>query len=50
MDEQTYDSLPDTLTLRLAKVRVSAPGFRVEQYVIATTLTGTCLPGRDWSS
>jgi putative transposase len=39
MDQQTYDSLPDTLTLRLAQVRVSVPGFRVEQYVIATTLT-----------
>ena len=39
MDEATYQSLPEKLTLRLAQVRVSVPGFRVEEYVIATTLT-----------
>jgi len=39
MDEETYAAIPQTLTLRELKVRVDIRGFRVEQFVVVTTLT-----------
>ena len=38
MDEQTYQSLPDTLSIREVRVRVSRPGYRVRAIVVCTTL------------
>jgi hypothetical protein len=39
MDEETYATIPPTLSVRELKVRVAIPGFRVQQLVVATTLT-----------
>lgn len=38
LDPQTYAALPDQLAIRQLKVRVRIPGFRVRDYVVATTL------------
>lgn len=38
MDEKTYESLPDTLSIREVRVRVSRPGHRVRSLVICTSL------------
>ena len=38
MDRQTYQSLPETLTLRQVRVQVDVPGFRVKTLVLVTTL------------
>src|SRR5207302_9549332 len=38
MDEQTYRALPDELTVREVRVRVTQRGFRVRSLVLATTL------------
>lgn len=39
MDEQTYDSMPASIEVRQIRVRVSQPGFRVDSFVVVTTLT-----------
>jgi hypothetical protein len=39
MDEATYQALPDSLEVREVRVVVNTPGFRVRQFVAATTLT-----------
>lgn len=39
MDEATYAALPDSLTLREMRTRVTKPGFRVKELVVVTTLT-----------
>jgi hypothetical protein len=39
MDEATYATIPQTLSVREVYVRVEIPGFRVKELVIATTLT-----------
>ena len=39
MDVQTYATIPATLSLRLIKVQVRQPGFRVESLWVVTTLT-----------
>ena len=39
MDEATYASLPDTLTLRQVRLRGTRPGFRTQTVVVVTTLT-----------
>ena len=39
MDEETYATIPETLTVREVKVRVEVPGFRVWELVVVTTLT-----------
>jgi hypothetical protein len=39
MDQATYASMPETLTLRQIEVDVTEPGFRVDSLVIVTTLT-----------
>ena len=38
IDRPTYDTLPDSLTIRECRVRIAQPGFRVKVVVIATTL------------
>ena len=39
MDEETYATIPQTLTVRELEVRVEIRGFRVKQLVVVTTLT-----------
>ena len=41
MDQETYDRMPKSLTLRQIEVNVTEPGFRVESLVVVTTLTDT---------
>jgi hypothetical protein len=38
IDRQTYDALPESLTVRECHVRVERPGFRVRTLIVATTL------------
>jgi hypothetical protein len=38
MDQATYDSLPETLTLREVRKKVTTPGYRVKELVVVTTL------------
>lgn len=38
VDTQTYNTLPDSLTIRECRVQIAQPGFRVRVVVIATTL------------
>ncbi len=38
MDQDVYDQIPDTLTLRQVNAKVSEPGFRVKPLVIITSL------------
>ena len=38
MDRQTYNSLPDSITVREARFRVEQPGFRTRSVVAVTTL------------
>jgi hypothetical protein len=38
MDEETYASIPKTLTVREVRTQVGRPGFRVEELVAVTTL------------
>ncbi len=39
MDQETYDRMPKSLTLRQIEVNVSQPGFRAESFGVVTTLT-----------
>ena len=39
MDQETYATIPETLTVRELQVRVEVRGFRVQQLVVVTTLT-----------
>lgn len=41
MDQETYDGMPESLTLRQIEVNVTEPGFRVQSLVVVTTLTDT---------
>ncbi len=38
LDEDVYQSLPETLSMREVKVQIRCPGYRVRQMVVATTL------------
>lgn len=38
MDEETYEQIPDEMTVRELRVHVSQPGFRVRELVLVTTL------------
>jgi hypothetical protein len=38
MDEATYERIPPTMTVRVLRVRVAVPGYRVQQLVLVTTL------------
>jgi hypothetical protein len=39
MDPQTYEQIPRSMRVRLVKVQVREPGFRVESFYVVTTLT-----------
>ncbi len=39
MDQQTYDRVPASIEVRAIRVHVAQPGFRVGEFVAATTLT-----------
>jgi len=39
MDEETYQRMPATLQVRALSVHVKQPGFRVEEFMVITTLT-----------
>ena len=39
MDQATYDSLPETITVRELQVKVKQRGFRTKQVTLVTTLT-----------
>jgi putative transposase len=39
MDQETYDSMPESIEMREVHVQVNQPGFRVESLVVVTTLT-----------
>ena len=47
MDEETYASLPDTLTLREMRGGVGAAGSRVRELTVVTTLTEPADYGKD---
>lgn len=47
MDQATYDSLPATMTIREARIRVQRPGFRVKTLIVATTLLDAEIYSRD---
>lgn len=34
MDQQTYEQIPETITLRLVEIKVSEPGFRTRSLVV----------------
>lgn len=38
MDQETYESLPNTVTLREARTKITTPGCRVKELVVVTTL------------
>ena len=38
IDQKTYNSLPESLTIRELRVRVQQPGFRTKTLVVVTTL------------
>lgn len=38
MDEATYQSIPETLEVRELRVKVSRPGYRVDELVLVTTM------------
>jgi putative transposase len=38
MDEETYEQIPDEITLRELRFRVDNPGYRVREIVLVTTL------------
>jgi hypothetical protein len=40
IDRETYDALPESLTVRECRARVEQPGFRTRALVLATTLLG----------
>jgi hypothetical protein len=39
MDEDSYQQIPESMTVRLVEVQVEKPGFRVKSLWVATTLT-----------
>lgn len=39
MEQETYDQMPESLTLRQINVKVNQPGFRVDSLVVLTTFT-----------
>lgn len=39
MDQETYDRMPPSICVREVHVQVHQPGFRVESFVVVTTLT-----------
>lgn len=39
MDQETYESLPDTIEVRELRVKIAVPGFRTKEVTLVTTLT-----------
>jgi hypothetical protein len=39
MDQETYDRMPASIRVREVEVQVQQPGFRVDSFVVVTTLT-----------
>jgi len=46
MDEETYASLPETITVRELRVRVTIPGCRSKEVTLVTTLTDATLSSK----
>src|SRR6185369_16521642 len=38
LDRESYQALPEYITIRETKIRVSQPGFRTQSIVVVTTL------------
>ena len=38
MEQETYELMPESITLRQLEVKVHQPGFRVESFIVVTTL------------
>lgn len=47
VDRQTYNELPDSITVREVRVRVAQPGFRTRWVVVVTTLLDPALASRE---
>lgn len=47
MDAETYQRMPKSITLREIRVQVQEPGFRVESFVVVTTLLDAKQYSRD---
>lgn len=47
MDVETYERMPESITLREVHVQVQEPGFRVESFVVVTTLVDAKQYSRD---
>jgi hypothetical protein len=47
MDQETYDRMPTSMVVREVEVQVQQPGFRVESFVVVTTLTDADQYSRD---
>jgi putative transposase len=47
MDQETYDRMPASIRVREVEVQVHQPGFRVESFVVVTTLTDADQYSRD---
>jgi Transposase DDE domain len=39
MDEETYQKMPETLSIREVRFKVGRPGYRPDEIIVATTLT-----------
>jgi len=39
MDKETYQSIPEQMTLREIKLTITEPGFRTKSFIVITTLT-----------
>ena len=38
MDKETFDALPDSLTVREVRIKIEKPGFRTKTIVVVTTI------------
>jgi putative transposase len=47
MDQQTYERMPASIRVREVQVQVEQPGFRVDSFVVVTTLTDADAYRRD---
>jgi hypothetical protein len=47
MDQETYDRMPASIRVREVEVQVHQPGFRVDTFVVVTTLTDADQYSRD---
>ena len=47
MDQATYERMPESIPMREVQVQVHQPGFRVESFVVVTTLTNASEYAKD---